>query len=355
MSELNPAERADLADALRDGPEGPTAFELGAIAGRAETLGRQGRVRRRAGVAALAAAAVVAAIAVPAVLRAAGDADGSRDPATNPRTSATVTESTESEVPDACLPGISSTRGALPSDPVWLRFCEPPSPAGDSPADGTQWAQVPDGVLTEDLQFIEQWHPESIELCPALLDTPRFRLQVGFADGTTIELSSGMSCSGHRWYTDTMRAFGRHYAAQFGSIASPEPISCPPLNSPGHTDRNGPSAELEVGGDWMPLTAVRGVRCFYGGPPPGRARFEIPATEAEEVRIRMHSLADNVTRCTASGRASSRAYVLEDRTGTRRTIKISGPECGRVSSDIDNGPHGRWNYGTVPLTSANRG
>ncbi|WP_345263936.1 hypothetical protein [Nocardioides nanhaiensis] len=237
---------------------------------------------------------------------------------------------------------------------MWVLFC----PGGQG---RTAPAEVPSDALTTHLDLLEgliraptPWGTNS--RC-AEFGGRTYRLQMGFEDGSVTEIRGDTHplCSGRTpdgstitgppdlgVYGTVMTAFGQQYADQFTTAEIDDPMTCPdnPF-TPDRSDADGASAGLDTGflrgarePMTMPLSAVRGIACTweYGaGTPTAR---HLGPDEAERVRIGLHAIPGGVVDC-AQSRRPTHSAVVEDKTGTRRTVTILYSQCGTVMRSDD--------------------
>lgn len=193
--------------------------------------------------------------------------------------------------------------------------------------------------------------------CDELSATRTYELQIGYADGRVATIAGGADpeCSGRLdgsgavggpgglgVYGLLMTAFGRQYADAFEDSPSEAPLVCPDdPRDPDGVDVDGASASLDTGyllGERspmvLPLTAVRGIVCTWpaGAEDDDPAVRELPAEDAERVRIGLHAMSLGVAGCGA-GPGPTHTAVVEDRTGTRRAVTVIDAECSAVRSD----------------------
>jgi len=338
MSNLDDNERAALARALRDAvPEGPPARSR-ALA--AELLGRRMR-RRRQGAAVLGAAAVLAAIAAGSTL--VGRNDGSDTPGPSSTSPATPTTSAQRVDEELCKGGFGADHTDLSTgDAVFIQFC---------PLAGTWNGLVasPREALTEGVdELLASWQPEELHGCTIDPITDRYRFQVVYADGSYAQIIAATGdCqpivngdqtttgTGEEMFAQVMAAYGDQYAARFESA---EPVSdelvCPDnLLDPEQTDVERASASLAATGIVVPLSATRGLLCTGDGSAP------LDQDAAERVRVTLQSIPGGEFDCTPSDDPTY-AVVLEDKTGTRRTISSDGAQCGAIVTAFRGGPTG---------------
>jgi hypothetical protein len=340
VSGLDPFEREQLTRALHDAVPNQDARRNRAAS--AELLGRRLR-RRRRGQAALAAAAVVAVVAL--VPTAIGHLPGSDDPS-NPATSPTAPTSPPSSPAGAaaCRTGVAARHADLGAGtPEFLQFCEP---------SGT-WNGVlryPSEPLTDGLSdLLDSWSAEDLHGCTLDPVSDQYRFQVVYSDGSFAQVMGATGgCqpvlngdqttngSGDELFAQVMAAYGAQYDARFDAVDDPDELTCPSdLLEPGETDRRGPSGSMAANSITMPLTPTRGLLCTSSGAVP------LDAEAAERVRVAIQSIpGGDVSDCSGSDDPSY-AVVLEDKTGTRRTISVDGSQCNTIRSDFRGGINGR--------------
>lgn len=256
------------------------------------------------------------------------------------------------EAPAACTPYRDATRTTLAGAPTWARFCpgraghtapaEVPSDALVSHLDDLADLTVSEGTATARPGACHRWSAR------------RYRVQIGFADGTIAEVA-GLTNPGCRGrlagttarvsgpdglgvYGTLMRAFGRQYADGFPAAAPDTALACPrDPREPGSVDVDGASASLDTGHHLgrrspmlMPLTGVRGIACTWSPGASEPAVRDLTADQAERVRIGLHAISGGLVDCAGSPGAPTTTAVVEDRTGTRRAVTVIGSECDTV-------------------------
>jgi hypothetical protein len=142
--------------------------------------------------------------------------------------------------------------------------------------------------------------------------------------------------SGDELFAVVLAAYGAQYDARFDPVDDPDQLTCPTdLLDPGETDHNGPSGTMAPNDITMPLTPTRGLLCTSSGEVP------LDADAAERVRVAIQSIpGGDVSDCGGSDDPSY-AVVLEDKTGTRRTISVDGSHCNTIRSDFRGGISGQ--------------
>jgi len=347
VSGLDPFERDQLTRALHDAVPDQQARRNRAAS--AELLGRRLR-RRRRGQAALAAAAVVAGVALlPTAIGHLRASDSPTDPATSPGSPTAPTSAPPStDDPPECRTGTLATHSDLASGtPEFLQFCDPTG----------HWNGVvrpPREPLTEGLpELLNGWTAEELHECMLDPVSDQYRFQVVYSDGTyaqvigatggcqpVLNADQTTNGTGDELFAEVMAAYGAQYDARFDAVDDSEELTCPSdLLEPGETDRDGPSGSIAPNGITMPLTPTRGLLCSDSGT--GSGEVPLDADAAERVRVALQSIPGGDVEACSGGDDPSYAVVLEDRTGTRRTVSVDGSACNTIRSDFRGGIDGQ--------------
>ena len=324
------SERDALRRALQQAP--PYAPVPADRAAQAVLAGRR-RVRRRRVASATAIAAVVATVALlPTSLDwFRGEPGAPIGPAASSTTQ-----------PPGCESAPGNHVDLVSGTAVEIRFCR---------TAGT-WNGVvhtPTVPLTEGVsELVAGWTtapPGRCEFDPA---SDQYRFQVVYDDGSVARINGAtgecqpivngattIGTTGLDVFSQVMAAYGEQFAADYPSVqvAAP-PLSCPAdPRHPETTDRRGPSAELQGTGLVIPLPVEVGVLCVDARP------YTLDHTELQLVRVALQTITTGPPDC-VSPNDTTYSLVLQDKTGTRRTISSIGAECGAVVTGFPEGPSG---------------
>jgi len=318
------SERETLARALHQAaPSDPVPADRAA---RAVLAGRRRRRRQRMSSAAAVAAVVAAVAVVPASLGwFRGEPSGQLLPPGQD---------------DKCA-STHAHADLQEGTPVMLRFCQPA---------GT-WNGVvhtPRIALTDGVdRLVDGWTTTAPARCEFDPVSDQYRFQVVYDDGSVAQITgatgdcqpivngaSTLDVSGLDVFAQIMDAYGEQLAARFHRVPGQPRLSCPPdPRHPESTDQRGPSDRLPDTGLVIPLPVEVGLLCVDARP------YLLDHVEAQQVRVALQTITEGRKDC-VSPNSTSYSVVLEDKTGTRRTISSIGAECGAIRSGFEGGPTG---------------
>jgi hypothetical protein len=229
---------------------------------------------------------------------------------------------------------------------VLIRFCRP----------ATTWngvVHVPTIPLTDGVEsLVEGWstgEPTACEFDPA---SDAFRFQVVYDDGSVAQVTGAtgncqpavngrttLALPGLEVFSQVLQAYAEQLGADFNSAPDRTRLSCPAdPRHPETTDRSGPSDQLSETGLVIPLPIEVGLLCVDARP------YRLDHIEIEQVQVALQTITTGRLDCespnSTSTNPTSYSLVLEDKSGTRRTISTIGAECGAVVSGFPGGPSG---------------
>lgn len=296
-------------------------------AAQAVLVGRRRQRRRRLASAAAVAAVVAVVAALPASL---GWFQGGPGDPVGP-----------TDQPPGCASAPGNHIDLASGTAVEIRFCR---------TAGT-WNGVvhtPTIPLTEGVsELVAAWTtapPGRCEFDPA---SDQYRFQVVYDDGTVARINGAtgecqpivngattLAATGLDVFSQVMAAYGDQLAADYSPVEVSAPLRCPAdPRHPETTDRGGPSAELQGTGLVIPLPVEVGVLCVDARP------YTLDHTELQQVRVALQTITTGRLDC-VSPDDTTYSLVLQDKTGTRRTISSIGAECGAVVTGFPEGPSG---------------
>ena len=329
MSRLDDNEREALERALRAAVP-PAPSTRGRALG-AELRGRQLRRRRRGvALAAMVLTTIGAVIVAPSLTH---------------RFNSSPTSPTVPPVGQCDGHGRATHSNLTVGDPLVLTMC--------SRKPGVTWygaITAPRDPLTTGLhELLAPWKPAKLRACRTDPLANRFIFQVTYADKSVARVTGATGeCQPHvngrlsttgtgkQLLTDIMAAYGEQYGAQFDTIPKrSDELTCPqdPLK-PGQTDVDGDSAILPDTGIVMPLLPTRGLLCATEGAVP------LDASKAAAIRVALQSVPGGPFECDL-GNEPTYTVVLEDKTGTRRTVTSDGHRCGAIVTEFPHGVNGK--------------
>jgi len=333
MNDHTPHEREAFGTRLRAAV--PTEPDLAGLATRAESGARSRRRRRRAGVATLGALAVASVVAAPQLIGSRSAHDGG--PGT-PHTTAPAVR-----VPAQPCSGRPDHHDFTTGTAAWVTFCFTKPEMSDR-----EVAHFPRGALVNGADsLVAEWQRGvgTAHSCPFVFGATPFTVRVGFADGTTSQLSGDTGAcqtgvvpsdrstagpGGQGVYNALMTALGRQDASAYHDYDPPgPPPTCPPspvqagrLNHDGYSHVAGRAADLS--GVLLALPAVDSLLCRYDAT--GRLVSRRPAHPPAEP-LRLASGSSLTPRPTGFYRARGSVVVaVRDRTDDVRTFTITGPD-----------------------------
>jgi len=300
-------------------------------AAQAVLAGRRRQRRRRIA----SAAAIAAVVATVALLPASLDwFRGGPDEPVGPADGSTTQ-------PPGCESALGNHVDLASGTAVEIRFCRPA---------GT-WNGVvhtPTIPLSEGVsELVAGWTtapPGRCEFDPA---SDQYRFQIVYDDGSVARINGAtgecqpivngattLDATGLDVFGQVMAAYGEQLGSDYPPVEVSAPLRCPAdPRHPETTDRGGPSAELQGTGLVIPLPVEVGVLCVDARP------YTLDHTELQLVRVALQTITTGRQDC-VSPDDTTYSLVLQDKTGTRRTISSIGAECGAVVTGFPEGPSG---------------